>query len=236
MFYLLLNSQLFPAHASWISTALFSSCPPHMHCLLPTSPSLWPAAWMKDSIPDITLIFVCLKSESTPFKIAVVLMGLKPRKMLQGLVSPSLTKSNLTALLNLWLFNWKPSTFCWGKNRYHFKNQILGNERSWKRFIAWAGIYGSMFILANVSQKQVHIYPLYRLDFSVRCHSVITLIWLRTGLLPEFCVPSFPAHLPTFFLLVILDFFLMLISVSILFLLLCASENNKLRNQGDANF
>lgn len=90
-----------------------------------------------------------------------------------------------------------------------------------------------MFILANGSQKQVHIYPLYRLDFSVRCHSVITLIRLRTGFLPVFFVPGSLAHLPS---PGHTRFFLMLISVSISFLLLRASENNKLRNQGDAYF
>lgn len=66
---------------------------------------------------------------------------------------------------------------------------------------------------------------------------MVTLSWLRIGFLPKFCVPSSPStHPSTFFLLVIVDFFLMLISVGISFLLLGAKENNKLRNQGDAKF
>lgn len=49
-------------------------------------------------------------------------------------------------------------------DRYHFKNKIWGNEEPRKRLVTSAGIYKSMFILANASQKQVHFYRLYRLD------------------------------------------------------------------------
>lgn len=96
---------------------------------------------MEDSVPDIILLFICLKCDqnrplSQLLPSPVVLTGLKPHKVLQGLAPPSFTGSNLTALL---IFGYLIENLLLSvevkTDRYHFKNQILGNERSRKRLI-----------------------------------------------------------------------------------------------------
>lgn len=44
--------------------------------------------------------------------------------------------------------------------------------------VTWARFYESIFILANVSQRQVHVYALYTLEFALRCqeHAYSTLV------------------------------------------------------------
>lgn len=73
--------------------------------------------------------------------------------------------------------------------RCHFKNKMLGNEGPQKRLVALAE-FGSMFVLADVPQKQVHFCRLHRLDLPLRCQTMLTHIWLIVGFMPKFCMPS----------------------------------------------
>lgn len=121
--------------------------------------------------------------------------------------------------------------------RCHFKNKMLGNEGPQKRLVASAWVCESMFVLADVSQKQVHFYSLHRLDLPLRCQTMLTHIWLIIGFVPKLCMPSSASTHPfAFFLLDIVRFLFTLISAGISSLLLGATEKNKLRSLCDAKF
>lgn len=121
--------------------------------------------------------------------------------------------------------------------RCHFKNKMLGNEGPQKRLVALAWVCESMFVLADVSQKQVHFYSLHRLDLPLRCQTMLTHIWLIIGFVPKLCMPSSASTHPfAFFLLDIVRFLFTLISAGISSLLLGATEKNKLRSLCDAKF
>lgn len=209
---------------------------PHVYTVSCEHPhSLWPVVWMEDSTPDIILIFLCLKCDqnrplSKLLPSPVVLMGLKPHKVLRGLVPSSFTSSNLTAfsIFVCLIENLLLSVECkqtditskikfWGM-KDHEKGSSLELEFM-KTCLFWQMILKRRFIFILCT---VWIFlwgvRVWLLWFGLDWISA-KILWALLSFCPPSCLLS-PGHGRCF---------LMLIS-GISFLLLGAKENNKLRN------
>lgn len=200
---------------------------------------------MGDSMPEILLLFACLKCDRyqplSKLLATLVLRILEPHKMLQGLVCPPLFiyKQISNSTLHLWWFHWKPATFCWGENRQielqiskFRKGKVMKKGLSLGLGFMKTYLFWQMFLKGRFMFMLLTVWSLL---WGVK--SMLTPHWLRIGFLPKFCVSSSPsAHPFTFFLLVVADFSFCRSQRVFHFHFSVLTETTSFRNQGAPSF